>query len=142
MKKVSVLLTSILIFSLIVFLFSSTATTQPPGYLTGIWEVSFAIVGDGWDGEKFVETAKIEGVVICHYDFEDDYTSPNLYVAFPDDPPPIDPFYGVAQGGQFALYKENCDNCGGPSVNLGREMIIGYINDDGNILRGKGVGFD
>jgi hypothetical protein len=42
----------------------------------------------------------------------------------------------------FVLYKENIDNCGGPAVNFGREVIIGEMNKKGTRFRAEGVGFD
>jgi hypothetical protein len=147
MRKVSVLLSSILIFSLIVFLFSSTATTQPPYDLEGQWEVSVTIMGDDWGGDRGIDSVGHgKGVlIICQYDFDEfnpDYTRPNLYVADPNDTGILDPFYGFIQGSLFSLYKENCDNCDEESNLLGREMIIGHIYDDGNKFRGQGMGFD
>ena len=146
MKKVSVLLTSILAFSSLVFFFSATATAQStytPYNLDGTWEISGTSRDVNWSGERSAGTIRNVTVYICQDDDVVLDDEPNLFLYSEGDVEPFDPFYGFVRGSLFSLYKENADNCiGAFDFNLGREMITGFIHNDGNRLRGKGVGFD
>ena len=68
-----------------------------------------------------------------------DPTEPNLLIDVPDS---VDDFVGFARSDMFAVHKENVDNCGGPPLNFGREVITGTMNKKGTMWKGKGIGFD
>ncbi|MDD1748467.1 MAG: hypothetical protein LUO89_01190, partial [Methanothrix sp.] len=49
---------------------------------------------------------------------------------------------GFVRGSKVVFYRNNDNHCGGPSVNLGRELIIGTVTGGGRTIIGSGMGFD
>jgi len=136
MKRLSVLLTSIITLSLMVSVSPPTATAEPN--LTGTWEIFATVIGSGWYGDGFVEPIKGEIVYICQTDLNFPYMTPNVYVYSLADPP--DPFLGFQQGDLFSFFKQNVGPC--DPNNVGLEMITGHVYQNDNKLSGKGMGFD
>lgn len=128
-----------LILALIGFCLAPIAAAQPPSPpdLTGWWEFSVNNVDKNWWSEKTKEM--LSGTLYITYSSPADPTEPNLTIDLSDDD---DDFIGFAHDRMFAFYKENIDNCGGPAVNFGREIIVGTIDRSGTRMRGKGMGFD
>lgn len=112
---------------------------QPsPQDLTGTWEIHMIGEGADWGDEPDHEAGSIT-LTITHIEGVLDPTVPNLIIDVPDSD---DDFFGFARNDMFAVHKENIDNCGGPSLNFGREMIIGTMNKNGKRFKAKGMGFD
>lgn len=140
MKKLTFFSTLGLILALITFCLTSLTIAQPPSppNLTGWWEFSVNNVDRNWWGEKEREFISCTAY-ITYIDPPLEPTEPNLTIDLTDSD---DDFIGFAHDHMFSFYKENIDNCGGPDVNFGREIIVGWVNEDGTRMRGKGMGFD
>jgi hypothetical protein len=116
------------------------ANAQPPSSpdLTGTWKASIIIASLGWEEKATNRDVFSLTIYLEHLESSLDPREYNLLWR-PDE---IDTFQGYTHGNRFAFYKENLDNCGGPAVNLGREMIVGTVNQKGTRMFGEGMGFD
>jgi len=128
----------VLVISIFCLIPTTDAQQPSPQDLNGTWEVHMIGEGTDWGedpehgaGSVTLTFTVIGGVV--------DPTVPNLIIDVPDSD---DDFFGFARNDMFAVHKENIDNCGGPSLNFGREMIIGTMNKNGKRFKAKGMGFD
>ena len=99
----------------------------------GTWEFSISGKDTSWMGQA--EGMKDKGKLFI---YQSTYQAnvPNLSTISENDPD--DPFEGFIQGNQFSLHKNNQHG----TPNLGREIIVGKLNKKGNVLSGKGMGFD
>jgi hypothetical protein len=105
--------------------------------LSGEWVFSIINTDKIWDGSAQVKVSQ-HNATILPVEFSDD-TEPNYYI---DLAGTDDDFIGFVRENTFAFYKENLDNCGGPEVNFGREIITGIIFTSVESIIGKGMGFD
>lgn len=101
--------------------------------IQGTWEVSISGKDTSWSGQA--EGMKDKGKLFIYQSLYQ-ANVPNLSAIPEGDPDDL--FEGFIQDKQFSLYKNNQHG----TPNLGREIIVGKLNKKGNVLSGKGMGFD
>jgi hypothetical protein len=122
--------------ALTILFLASYSFAQDASSLQGTWEFTVSDMCESWGDVKQPGAFKIIGYLYAE-PFSHPRT-PNLLLRIPGE---LD-MEGFSHGTRFVLYRVNDAHCGGETVNLGRELIIGTVIGNGRQLVGNGLGFD